>query len=281
MTQDTGDTGTRLRAETLPGHIRLLTLDGPGTRNSIGRAQYDALRAAIVDAGNNPQIRAIVLQGAGGFFSSGGNVNALKESRQQPLSEVSRNTDALAAMILAIRACPTPVIAAVEGGAAGLGVSLALACDMIVAGASAKFTAAYVKIGLTPDGGATYFLTQALPRQLVSELCMLGRPVSAERLHAAGAVNTLTEDGGALDAALDLAGACAEGASTAISVIKQEIETATGNGLAAHIDLEARNINQARYGEEAAEGLQAFLEKRRPCFAGPDAPRPAGPARNG
>ena len=258
---------TELRSEIIDDSIRVLTLDGVKTRNSIGRAQYDAVREAIVDAGEDTGIRAIILTGAGGFFSSGGNVASLKESRNLPMSEVSRSTDALAAMILAIRSCPTPVIAAVEGGAAGLGVSLALSCDMIAASDTAKFTAAYVKIGLTPDGGATHFLTDSLPRQLVSEMCMLGRPVSASRLHAAGAINTLCAEGGAMEAALDLARACAAGASQAIAVIKSEIASARGNGLAEQIDLEGRNINHARYGKEAGEGLQAFLEKRKPQFS--------------
>lgn len=263
---------TTLLTEDRPGGIRLLVLDGKATRNSIGRAQYDALRAAILDAGHDPKVRAIVLAGAGGFFSSGGNVNALKESRGQDLSQVARNTDALGAMILAIRNCPTPVIAAVEGGAAGLGLSLALACDMIVTGQTASFTAAYVRIGLTPDGGATHFLAEALPRQLVSEMCMLGGPLSAERLHGAGVINLLTPEGGVLDAALELATACASGAAGAISVIKSEIAAASRNDLAAQLDLEARNINAARFGDEAGEGLQAFLEKRRPCFGQEESP---------
>ncbi|MCO6188485.1 oxepin-CoA hydrolase, alternative type [Rhizobium sp. L1K21] len=261
------DNETQVLSEVVDSNIKLLTLKGERTRNSIGLAQYKAVRAEIVDAGNDPQIRAIILQGAGGFFSSGGNVSALKEGRNQPLSEVSRNTDALAAMILAIRHCPKPVIAAVEGGAAGLGLSLALSCDMIAASGSAKFTAAYVKIGLTPDGGATHFLSECLPRQLVSELCMLGRPASADRLYAAGAINMLTDDGEALNAALDLARACAVGASGAISVIKGEIAQAQVNGLAEQIELESRYINKARYGSEAGEGLQAFLEKRKPVFS--------------
>jgi len=257
---------TTLRSESRPGGIRLLTLDGAATRNSIGLTQYEALRAALVDAGNDPRVRAVVLTGAGGFFSSGGNINVLKESRTQNLSQVARNTDALGAMILAIRNCRAPVISAVEGGAAGLGLSIALACDMIVASRTASFTAAYVKIGLTPDGGATHFLTEALPRQLVSEMCMLGRPLSAERLHAAGGINELVEEGGALDAALALASACAAGAAGAIAVIKSEVTAASRNDLAAQLDLEARNINLARFGDEAGEGLQAFLEKRRPRY---------------
>ncbi len=259
---------TRLITETRTDGVRILTLDGAATRNSIGPANYADLAAAVLDAGSDPAVRALVLTGAGGFFSSGGNVASLRASRSLPLSDVSRNTDLLGAMILALRACPKPVIAAIEGGAAGAGLALALACDMIAAAHDAKFTAAYVRIGLTPDGGTTHFLREALPRQLASEICLLGRPVEAGRLHAAGAINRLAPPGGALAAALELAQACAAGAAGAISVIKAEIEQAPRNGLAAQLDLEARHINAARYGDEAAEGLQAFLEKRQPRFPG-------------
>lgn len=259
---------TELQIETRADGVWILTLAGAKTRNSIGRAQYRALSSAIVDAGENPSVRAIILRGEGAYFSSGGNVLALQESRTLPMSEAVRNTDALAAMILAIRHCPTPVIAAVEGGAAGLGVSLALSCDMIVAATEAQFIAAYVKIGLTPDGAAAHFLREALPRQLVSEMCMLGRPISAERLHACGAINVLSAPGQVLDDALEIAQACASGAAEAIGVIKHEIECAPVNGLAGQLDLEARGINAARFGDEAGEGLQAFVEKRRPNFVG-------------
>ncbi|WP_157017320.1 oxepin-CoA hydrolase, alternative type [Mesorhizobium xinjiangense] len=261
-------TTTRLITETRADGVRILTLDGAGTRNAIGPAIYAELSAAIIDAGVDPVVRSLVLTGANGFFSSGGNVASLQEGRNLPLSDVARNTDLLGAMILAIRACPKPVIAAVEGGAAGLGLSLALACDMIAATRGARFTAAYVRIGLTPDGGATHLLCEALPRQLVSEMCLLGHPMEAERLHAAGAINRLADAGGALAAALELAQSCAGGAAGAMAVIKDQIRQAPRNGLAAQLDLEARHINAARYDDEAAEGLQAFLEKRRPRFPG-------------
>ena len=257
---------TSLDVETLEGGIRILTLNGPRTRNSLGRSQCEDLHEAIIEAGSDRAVRAIILQGAGGFFCSGGNVNALLEGRSRTLAQVSRNTDAMAAMILAIRACPTPVIAAVEGGAAGVGISLVLSCDMIVASRSAKFTAAYVKIGLSPDGGATHFLLDALPRQFVAEMCMLGRPVAAERFHQAGVVNLLCPEGEAHGAALDLARSLARGPAAAISVIKAELTEARRNDLATQIDLEARQINKARYGAEAAEGIQAFVDKRPPDF---------------
>jgi 2-(1,2-epoxy-1,2-dihydrophenyl)acetyl-CoA isomerase len=263
---DTPTGTTIIRADTPVPGIRLLTLDGPATRNSIGRVQYEALRDAVREAGSDRAVRTVVLRGEGGFFCSGGNVAALQESRRQSPAQVARNTDALAAMILSIRACPKPVIAAVEGGAAGLGVALALSCDMVVAAAGAAFTVAYVKIGLTPDGGTVHFLREALPRQLVSELCMLGRPVLSERLHAAGAINRIAAAGETLDAAMELAAACAAGPAGAIGVIKAQIEEAPGKGLAAQIEIESRGINAARYGDEAGEGLAAFLDKRRPRF---------------
>ena len=114
---------TEIRTDLKDG-ILVVTMDGPKTRNSIGAPQYLALRAILMDAGNDPGVGAVVLTGANGFFSSGGNVNALKESRTLPLSEVSKNTDALSAMILALRGCPKPVIAAINDPAVGIGATM-------------------------------------------------------------------------------------------------------------------------------------------------------------
>ena len=249
------------------GPVLVLTLDGAATRNSISPPVYRQVQAAVIDAGTDPQVRAIVLTGANGFFSSGGNIQALQASAQKTMGEVTANTDALNAMIKAVRDCPLPVVAAVEGGAAGAGASLALACDMIVAAQDAKFTVAYVRIGLTPDGGVTHFLTQSLPRQLVAEMCMLGQPVGAERLQALGVVNALCAPGTARAGALELAERLAAGPAQALSRIKALIEAAPGNDLATHLDREAEGINRARFGAEAHEGLAAFLDKRKPDFA--------------
>lgn len=248
------------------GAVLVLTLDGAATRNSISPPVYRQVQAAVIDAAEDPAVRAIVLTGANGFFSSGGNVHALKASAQKTMAEVTVNTDALNVMIKALRDCPKPVVAAIEGGAAGAGASLALACDMMVAAQDAKFTVAYVKIGLTPDGGVTHFLAQSLPRQLVAEMCMLGTPVGAERLHALGVVNAVCAPGAALAEAMELAGKLAAGPVQSIARIKALIEAAPETELATHLDREAEGINRARFGAEAAEGLAAFLEKRKPDF---------------
>ena len=251
-----------------PDGVLVLTLDGPKTRNSIGPDVYPVLQAHIVDAGQDPEVGAIVLTGANGFFSSGGNVNALKASGAATLAAATGNTDKLNALILAIVQCPKPLIAAVEGGAAGAGFSLCLACDLIVASDDALFTAAYIRVGLSPDGGATHFLDRALPRQLVNEICILGRPVAAARLHAAGLINSCHPPATVLDASLNLATQIASGPPNATAKIKELVSTSGSTDLATQLAVEARAINLARFGKEAAEGLSAFIEKRKASFRG-------------
>lgn len=250
------------------GAVLLLTLDGSRTRNAIGPDVYAEVRTRVIAAGADPDIRAVVLTGAGGYFSSGGNVLALRDSATRTLAEVTANTDRLNGMIKAIVDGPIPIIAAVEGGAAGAGVGLALACDLIVASETAAFTVAHIRVGLSPDGGVTHFLRAALPRQLAMEMCLLGQPMPAARLAQFGIVNTLTPAGGALEAAMRLADRVAAGPPRATARVKRQITTAPGHDLATQLEIEARAINLARFGAEAAEGLSAFIAKRRPDFSG-------------
>ncbi|AVO44171.1 oxepin-CoA hydrolase, alternative type [Phreatobacter cathodiphilus] len=264
--QDVGRTEVRREQD---GRVLRLVLDGPKTRNAIGPEVYEAVQAAVVTAGTDTSIGAIVVTGAGGFFTSGGNVRALEASARGTLAEATVKTDRLNAMIRTIVECPKPVIAAVEGGAAGAGFSLVLACDLIVAGEGASFAAAYVRVGLSPDGGITHFLGTALPRQLVMDMCLTGQPVAAPRLAAAGIVNACVPDGEALARAMDLATRLAAGPPRAIATIKRLVNMAGRTDLAGQMDEEARAINLARFGAEAAEGLQAFLARRAPDFNPP------------
>jgi enoyl-CoA hydratase/carnithine racemase len=169
-------------------------------------------------------------------------------------------------MILAMRDCPKPIVAAVDGGAAGAGASLAAACDLVVAARDAYFSVAYIKIGLTPDGGATAFLGAALPRQMVTEMVFTGDRIPAERLHALGMVNRLAEPGQSLGTAVELATRLAHGPSHALAEGKRLIAVARGNSLKAQLDLEADGIATALGGPEGREGIAAFLEKRKPDF---------------
>ena len=154
------------------------------------------------------------------------------------------------------------MIAAVEGAAAGAGLSLALACDLLVAARNAVFSVAYVKVGLTPDGGATAFLAEFVSRQVLTELCLTGERLSGERLHALGAVNRLTEPGQALPTALALARQMASGPTQAMARIKDLCRHADHLDLEAQMALEADHMVLAQESAESLEGIGAFLDKR-------------------
>jgi len=248
------------------GRVLVLTINDPATRNALNWDIYDGLREAIEAASADASAGAVVVTGAEGFFSSGGNLHGLKERSEADAATRRSSVERLHRMIRAIRGCPKPVIAAVEGGAAGAGASLALSCDMIVAAREAYLSIAYIRIGLTPDGGATAFLGAALPRQLVSEMVFTGDRVPMERLHALGMVNRLTGKGAALAEATALAVRLADGPSDALAVAKRLVGSARSNPFEAQLDAEAEGIANALGGPEGREGIAAFLAKRAPDF---------------
>lgn len=248
------------------GPVLVIVNNDPATRNALGWDFYGDFANIIALAGADAGVRAIVVTGGSGFFSSGGNVKGLRERASADLSERRAGVNRLHKMIRAMRACPKPILAAVEGGAAGAGASLALACDMIVAARDAYISIAYVRIGLTPDGGATAFLGHALPRQLVNEMAMTGARIGVERLHALGLINRLSDSGKALSDALTLAKELAEGPPHALAKIKDLVADAEHASLDAQLDREADAIAEALGGAEAAEGIAAFFEKRKPTF---------------
>jgi enoyl-CoA hydratase/carnithine racemase len=234
-------------------------------RGALSPDLYTAIGDAMQRA-NDPRIRAVILTSEGGFFCAGGDLNVLIERRGLSETERRAKVDDLHALVRMIRACPVPVIAAVEGGAAGAGASLALACDLIVAAEGAKFTAAYVKAGLVPDAGLTASLARMLPRPLAMEMCLLARPVTAERMYALGAVNVVAPAGQCDVQAHALAEALAAGPRDAQSVIRSLVAAAYETSEAAQLDAERDAMARAAGGDEAAEGIAAFLEKRKPRF---------------
>ena len=155
----------------------VLTLSNPGARNALHPDMYAAGIEALESVERDPSIRAVVITGADNFFCAGGNLNRLLENRAKDPSVQAESIDLLGEWISALRLSSKPVIAAVDGAAAGAGFSLALACDLIVAAEDAKFVMSYARVGLTPDGGGSWFLAQALPRQLATE-APIGLPTS-------------------------------------------------------------------------------------------------------
>jgi enoyl-CoA hydratase/carnithine racemase len=195
-------------------------------------------------------------------FCAGGDLNRLAQRRAMTPPDRRAGVEVLHTMIRAIRDCSKPVIAAVEGAAAGAGLSIALACDLLVAARNASFSVAYVKVGLSPDAGATAFLSGCVSRQLLTELCLTGKPVTGERMHALGVANRLAEPERALTEALAMAQLLAAGPDRAIARIKNLCRRAGENTLDAQLDLEADYMTESLGDDESAEGIGAFFGKR-------------------
>lgn len=234
-------------------------------RGALSPDLYAAIKGAVALA-EEPRIRAVLLTSEGGFFCAGGDLNVLIERRGLTEAQRRGKVDELHSLIRGLRACPVPVIAAVEGGAAGAGLSLALAADLIVAEVGIKFTAAYVKAGLVPDGGLTSSLARVLPRPLAMEMCLLARPVSAERMLDLGAVNMVVPGDQVLTQAQALADQLAKGPAEAQRVIRHMVGEAYETSEDAQLDRERNAMAAAAGGAEAGEGIAAFLEKRAPKF---------------
>ncbi|HEY0202045.1 MAG TPA: enoyl-CoA hydratase [Burkholderiaceae bacterium] len=249
------------------GPVRVLAIHNPGKRNAIAPGLYEALQAQLQQAAADTATAAVVLTGADGYFCAGGDLHQLATRRELPAMERREKLEGLHGLVRAMRDFPKPLVAAVEGGAAGAGFSLALACDLLVAARDAVFSVAYVKVGLTPDGGITALLAQNLPRQLLTELCLTGERTGAERLHALGVVNILCAPGEADAQAIALAGRLAAGPQRAMARIKALCRAAPENTLNTQLDLEAESMVAAQADAEAAEGIGAFLDKRAADFS--------------
>jgi enoyl-CoA hydratase/carnithine racemase len=248
------------------GAVLILTNNNPLARNALSPGLYADLQQALRDAANDPTLGAIVLTGQGGQFCAGGDLHLLAKRRELPIEERRAKMEALHETLRALRDCPKPIVAAVEGAAAGGGFALALACDMLVAAKNAVFTVAQVKIGLTPDAGVSAFLAEFVSRQLLTELCLTGERMSGERLHQLGCVNRLTDPGNALQVSMALAGQIGSGPMQAMADIKTLCRQAQYNSLEQQLELEAQFMVKAQGSEESREGISAFLEKRVPDY---------------
>ncbi|MBS0309420.1 MAG: enoyl-CoA hydratase [Proteobacteria bacterium] len=244
----------------------ILTFSNPGTQNTLHPDLCAAAVEVFTTAERDDSVRAVVLTGGKSTFCAGIDLHRLLEMRTRDADTPGVLIDHLHSWIEAIRNCPKPVIAAVEGIAAGAGFSLALACDLIVAGNSARFAMPASRIGLTPEGSGAWFLLQALPRQLATEILLEGKPVTATHLHALGLVNKLAADGMTLDSALDWADDLASLAPNALEQIKSLIDTASDNTLSRHAEQEKQVFIETLHHHNAHEGIQAFLQKRPPEF---------------
>jgi enoyl-CoA hydratase/carnithine racemase len=249
------------------GRTMVLTISNPDLRNALGPEIYAAGVEALHAADSNPEVRSVVITGAGNTFCAGGNLQRLLENRTKPREVQAQSIEGLHGWIEAIRTFPKPVIAAVEGAAAGAGFSLALACDFIVAADNAVFVMAYSTVALSPDGGGSWSLAQALPRQIVNELLMAGERIGSARLQQLGVVNRVTPAGSALQEALALAARLNERAPNVLASIKELVGDAAGAPLTQQLASEREHFVRNLHHPNGGIGIEAFLAKQPPRYS--------------
>ena len=251
---------------TSEGQTLILTISNPEFKNALSPEIYAAGVEALNAAETNPEIRSVIITGEGTTFCAGGNLQRLLANRQQPKEVQAQSIDGLHNWIDSIRTYPKPVIAAVEGAAAGAGFSLALACDFCVAADNAVFVMAYSTVGLSPDGGGSWALVRTLPRPLVNELLMCGERIGAQRLFDVGLVNRVCSSGSALQEALALAERLNARAPNVLASVKELLNDAATNNLSQHLQAERNHFVRNLHHANGGEGIDAFLTKRTPHY---------------
>ena len=251
---------------TSEGNTLVLTLSNPETRNTLSPEIYAAGIEALSAAENNLEIRSVVITGEGSMFCAGGNLQRLQSNRRETPEVQAQSIEGLHNWIDSIRTYPKPVLAAVEGAAAGAGFSLALACDFVVAASNAVFVMSYANVALSPDGGGSWALARSLPRALANELLMLGERIGAERLRDLGLVNRVCAPGEALATSLRLAAQLNARAPNALASIKELLNDAATNSLSSQLTSERDHFVRNLHHANGAEGIEAFLQKRAPQY---------------
>ena len=244
--------------------VATITLNRPESLNALNAAMRRELVDALKSMARDDTVRAVVLTGRGRGFCSGADLRG--DAGERSFRAVL--TDEYNPLVRAIRELPKPMVAAVNGVAAGAGVSLALACDLVYAAEDARFILAFARIGLVPDSGAIHALVRALGRHRAAQLAFTGEPLSASDAAESGLINGVIA-GAELGAhAGEIARHLAAGPTRAIGLTKRLINQADGQGFAEALVLEAALQELAGRTADHAEGVAAFTEKREPRFVG-------------
>jgi 2-(1,2-epoxy-1,2-dihydrophenyl)acetyl-CoA isomerase len=247
---------------------RLVRLNRPERLNAMNAPMHAALLAALDAAAADASCRAVLLTGAGRGFCAGQELGPEVTPGPAGAPDLGPAVDRFADIVRRIRALPVPVVAAVNGVAAGAGANVALACDLVLAARSARFIQAFIKIGLIPDAGGTWFLPRLIGEARARALAMTGAAIDAEQAAGWGMIWQAVADEELMAKAEALTAELARQPTGALGLMKRAFEAGAGNTLEAQLDLERDLQRAAGRSADYAEGVAAFLEKRPPRFSG-------------
>lgn len=248
--------------------IALVTLSRPENYNALNLELSQELLEAILECDQNDSVRVVIITGSGKAFCAGGDVKEFQQNLSSISLYLKKLTGHLHKSIAKICRMPKPVIAAVNGVAAGGGFSLTLACDLTVAAESAKFVPAYSEIAATPDLGMTYFLPRIIGSKRAFELAFLKRQLSASEAKEWGLVNQVVDSGRLMTAAKDLAQQLVNTSGLAMGATKKLFHLSLSQTLESQMENETEFIARAGSTKDFNEGVAAFLERRKPIFRG-------------
>lgn len=252
------------------GPLAIIVLDRPERLNAIDAAMRNALHLAMNRLIDDIDVRAILMTGAGRAFCAGADLTEMLESRAAPERPAGGDMlrDIFNPLVLRMMSAPKPIIAAVNGPAVGVGCSLALAADIVLACSSATFTFAFVRLGAVPDAGATWLLPRVIGQSRALATMLLGQEVDAETAAGWGLVHELFEDGTLQQAARNLALKLANGPTRAYAGIKALARSSAARDLAAQLDLEAEWQDRAFATADLDAGIASFAARVEPLFSG-------------
>lgn len=246
--------------------VATITLNRPDAANGMNLELTTELAHIASLCDNNPNLKAVIVSGAGRFFCAGGDINAMKTAPLGPGIGVKQIADELHKALSIFARMNIPLICAVNGTAAGAGFSLAVSADLVVAAESAKFTMAYTKVGLSPDGSASYYLPRLIGLRKTQELMFTNRVLTAQEAMEWGLVTEVVADEQLLDRANELAKLFVSGSKGSNAAIKNLLNVSFDNGLESQMEIEGRAIAANADSADGHEGVAAFLEKRKPEF---------------
>ena len=256
--------------ETTQGRLRTVAMNRPERRNALNAALCEGLLDAAQRAADDDAVGALLLRGHGGHFCVGGDVKAMAEGAGRDESDEHRTAGLRSRMEVSrvLHTMAKPTIAAIDGAAAGAGLSIALACDFRIAARSAKFTTAFAKVGLSGDFGGSWFLSHIVGTAKARELYLTPRTLSADDALALGLLTRVVDDDQLHEEAERFAQSLADGPSVTLGLMKRNLNFALGGGLEAALDLEAAHHVRSSLTADHREAAAAFVAKRTPVFQG-------------